>query len=116
MPPRIAPEQLPEQLPLVDAVGLAYPTQLADLTLGVPRVLEYLVVHRTHLLGVDRSRLDSLIVRSEARKFGQEVDLGALYRQVSGVNAVRLRRLLAALDRETAAASPDDVSPALYAL
>ncbi|MCI0461908.1 MAG: ATP-binding protein [Gemmataceae bacterium] len=77
-----------------------------DPTLPVPAVLADLALCRLRLLGVERGRLRYLVARAEGRKFGAELDLGALHRHVSGVNAVRLRRLLSTLDREDLPADP----------
>jgi cell division protease FtsH len=71
-----------------------------DPSLPLPRILEELAACRIRILGVERSRLGRLVTRAEGRKFGADVDVGALHRQVSGANAVRLRRLLSTLDRE----------------
>ncbi len=43
MPPRIALDQLAEEISLVDAVGLAYPAPLADIASALMRGLPYLV-------------------------------------------------------------------------
>jgi cell division protease FtsH len=64
----------------------------------LPRVIENLFPHRVSLLGVARPRLQHLITRRESRRFGKEFNPWALYKHVSGVNAVRLRRLLSSLD------------------
>src|SRR5437868_12816312 len=71
-----------------------------DPSFPLPRVIENLFPHRVSLLGVGRTRLRRLITRGESRKFGREFNPWALYKYVSGINAVRLRRLLAALDGE----------------
>ena len=47
-----------------------------------------------------RDRLRYLVTQREARKLGRGFDPYALYKHVSGVNAVRLRRLLASLTGE----------------
>ena len=47
------------------------------------------------LLGIARDRLPSLVVQREARKFGSErFNPYALYKYVSGLNAIRLRQIL----------------------
>ncbi|MFL5331298.1 MAG: AAA family ATPase [Gemmataceae bacterium] len=71
-----------------------------DPSFPLPRVIENLFPHRTSLLGVPRSRLQYLITQREARKFSRDFNPWALYKHVSGINAVRLRRLLSALDGE----------------
>jgi cell division protease FtsH len=77
-----------------------------DPELPLPRAVEGLALYRLRLLGVERERLARLVTRAEGRKFGAGLDLGALHRQVSGVNAVRLRKLLSTLDREDLPADP----------
>src|SRR6185437_326008 len=58
------------------------------------------------LLGIARHRLRHLITRGESRKFGREFNPWQLYKHVSGVNAVRLRRLLSTLEGEDYPADP----------
>ncbi|MBX2799972.1 MAG: AAA family ATPase [Myxococcales bacterium] len=77
-----------------------------DLTLGVPEVIENLFPRKVHILGVPRQRLGQLVTQSEARKFGQGLRVFELYRYVSGVNAVQLRRALSAVDGEDYPADP----------
>src|SRR5262249_7237966 len=71
-----------------------------DPSFAVPAVIENLFPHRISLLGIARSRLRHLVTQAEARKFGRQFNPWALYKHVSGVNAVRLRKLLATLDGE----------------
>jgi cell division protease FtsH len=71
-----------------------------DPSFPVPRVIENLFPHRVSLLGIARPRLRHLVTQKEARKFGRQFNPWALYKHVSGVNAVRLRRLLATLEGE----------------
>src|SRR5436190_2889512 len=71
-----------------------------DPSFPVPRVIENLFPHRLSLLGLARTRLRQLVTQKESRKFGQEFNPWALYKHVSGVNAVRLRRLLSTLEGE----------------
>ncbi len=80
-----------------------------DPSFHLPRVIENLFPHRVSLLGIPRHRLRYLITRREARKFGREFNPWALYKHVSGVNAVRLRKLLSTLDGEDYPASPANV-------
>jgi cell division protease FtsH len=58
------------------------------------------------LLGIGRTRLRHLITRRESRKFGREFNPWALYKYVSGINAVRLRKLLSTLEGEDFPADP----------
>ncbi len=71
-----------------------------DPSFPLPRVIESLFPHRTSLLGIARPRLRHLVTQAEARKFGREFNPWGLYKYVSGVNAVRLRKLLATLEGE----------------
>jgi cell division protease FtsH len=80
-----------------------------DPSFPVPQVIENLFPHRLSLLGTRRDRLRHLITRREARKFGREFNPWALYKHVSGVNAVRLRKLLSTLEGEDYPKSPAGV-------
>jgi cell division protease FtsH len=71
-----------------------------DPSFPVPQVIENLFPHRVSLLGIRRDRLRYLITRKEARKFGREFNPWALYKHVSGMNAVRLRKVLSTLEGE----------------
>src|SRR5947209_7374111 len=71
-----------------------------DPSFPLPRVIENLFPHRISLLGIHRERLRHLVTRRESRKFGREFNPWALYKHVSGMNAVRLRKLLATLEGE----------------
>lgn len=71
-----------------------------DPSFALPKVIENLFPHRTSLLGVARPRLRYLVTQREARKFGRQFNPWALYKHVSGVNPVRLRRLLSTLEGE----------------
>jgi cell division protease FtsH len=84
-----------------------------DPSFPVPRVIENLFSHHESLLGVARDRLPHLVTQKESRKLGRELDPYRLYTYVSGVNAVRLRRLLSALSGED---YPHDPQVALAAL
>jgi cell division protease FtsH len=77
-----------------------------DPSFPVPKVIENLFAHRISLLGVSRNRLQHLITQPEARKFGRAFTPWQLYKYVSGVNAAKLRRLLATLDGEDYPADP----------
>jgi cell division protease FtsH len=71
-----------------------------DPSFPLPRVIENLFPHRLSLLGISRGRLRHLVTRKEARKFGREFNPWVLYKHVSGINAVRLRKLLSTLEGE----------------
>jgi cell division protease FtsH len=77
-----------------------------DPSFPIPRVIENLFPHRVSLLGIARPRLRHLVTQKEARKFGRQFNPWALYKHVSGVNAVRLRKLLATLEGEDYPADP----------
>ena len=76
-----------------------------DPAFPLPDPIASLFPHHESILGVPRDRLAHLVTRREARKLGKQLDPIALYRHVSGVNAVRLRRLLGSLEGED---YPDD--------
>ncbi|MCC7419760.1 MAG: AAA family ATPase [Planctomycetaceae bacterium] len=77
-----------------------------DPSFALPKVIENLFPRRYPLLGVPRPRLQHLVTQREARKFGREFNPWGLYKFVSGMNAVRLRKLLATLEGEDFPASP----------
>src|SRR6478609_4093023 len=77
-----------------------------DPSFPLPRVIENLFPHRASLLGIPRDRLKQLVTQKEARKFGRTFNPWALYKHVSGVNPVRLRRLLSTLEGEDYPAEP----------
>lgn len=77
-----------------------------DPSFPLPSVIENLFPHRVSLLGIGRTRLRQLITQREARKFGREFNPWQLYKHVSGVNAVRLRRLLSTLEGEDYPSDP----------
>ncbi len=68
-----------------------------DPSFPVPKVIHDLFAHHESILGVARDRLAHLVTQKEARKLGRGLDPYQLYKWVSGVNAIRLRRLLGAL-------------------
>jgi len=77
-----------------------------DPSFPLPKVIENLFPHRTSILGTSRNRLRYLVTQREARKFSRHFNPWALYKYVSGVNAVRLRRLLSTLEGEDYPADP----------
>jgi cell division protease FtsH len=77
-----------------------------DPSFPLPKVIENLFPHRLSILGVSRNRLTKLVTQKEARKFGREFNPWQLYKYVSGVNAVRLRKLLSTLEGEDYPADP----------
>jgi cell division protease FtsH len=77
-----------------------------DPSFPLPKVIESLFPHRSALLGLSRDRLRHLITQRESRKFGRQFNPWGLYKYVSGVNAVRLRKLLSTLEGEDYPADP----------
>ncbi len=77
-----------------------------DPSFPLPKVIENLFPHRVSILGTSRNRLANLVTQREARKFGREFNPWQLYKFVSGVNAVRLRKLLSTLEGEDYPAEP----------
>lgn len=77
-----------------------------DPSFPLPRVIENLFPQRSSFLGIPRIRLRHLVTQKESRKFGRHLNPWSLYKYVSGVNAVRLRKLLATLEGEDYPADP----------
>ena len=77
-----------------------------DPSFPLPKVIENLFTHWVGILGTPRNRLKHLITQKESRKFGKDFSPWQLYKYVSGVNAVRLRRLLSTLEGEDYPADP----------
>ena len=84
-----------------------------DPSFPLPAPIVNLFPHRESIVGIPRDRLAHLITQREARKLGRGFDPYQLYKHVSGVNAVRLRRLLASLTGED---YPADPAPAIAQL
>ncbi len=84
---------------------------MKDPSFPLPKVIENLFPRRESILGVPRSRLPHLITQRENRKLASlpRLNVAQLYKHVSGVNAVRLRRLLSSLTGED---FPKDTAPA----
>lgn len=77
-----------------------------DPSFPLPKVIENLFPAWTSILGISRNRLRHLITQKESRKFGKQFAPWQLYKYVSGVNAVRLRKLLSTLEGEDYPADP----------
>ncbi len=77
-----------------------------DPSFSLPKVIENLFPCWTSILGTSRNRLRHLVTQKESRKFGKSFSPWSLYKYVSGVNAVRLRRLLSTLEGEDYPAEP----------
>src|SRR5262249_29964922 len=72
----------------------------------LPKVIENLFHSWNSILGISRNRLRHLVTQKESRKFGRSFSPWQLYKYVSGVNAVRLRKLLSTLEGEDYPADP----------
>src|SRR3954469_21666666 len=77
-----------------------------DPSFPLPKVIENLFPHWVSILGISRNRLRHLVTQKESRKFGRDFSPWQLYKYVSGVNAVRLRRLLSTLEGEDYPSDP----------
>jgi cell division protease FtsH len=77
-----------------------------DPSFPLPKVIENLFPHRLGILGIARDRLRHLVLQRESRKFGREFNPWQLYKYLSGVNAVRIRKLLGTLEGEDYPADP----------
>jgi cell division protease FtsH len=77
-----------------------------DPSFPLPKVIENLFPCWTSILGISRNRLRHLVTQKESRKFGKQFAPWQLYKYVSGVNAVRLRKLLSTLEGEDYPADP----------
>ncbi|HEY3807119.1 MAG TPA: AAA family ATPase [Kofleriaceae bacterium] len=84
-----------------------------DPSFPLPAPIMNLFPHRESIVGIPRDRLQHLVTQREAKKLGRGFDPYQLYKHVSGVNAVRLRRLLASLTGED---YPSDPAPAIAQL
>ena len=71
-----------------------------DPAFPLPVPITNLFPHRESIMGIPRDRLAYLVTQREARKLGRGFDPYLLYKHVSGMNAVRLRRLLGSLTGE----------------
>jgi cell division protease FtsH len=68
-----------------------------DPSFTIPTAIERLFPHRETIVGIRRERLPELVTQREAEALGGSLDIYALYECVSGMNAVRLRRVLSAV-------------------
>lgn len=75
----------------------------------LPKVIDNLFPTKVSIIGIPRDRLKFLVTQKEAKKFGKEFNPYALYKFVSGVNSVRLRRVLSSIEGED---YPTDAEPA----
>ena len=80
-----------------------------DPSFSLPKVIANLFQHRIGIVGIARERVQHLVTQRESRKLGRGgLDVYKLYKQVSGVHAIRLRQLLGSLEGED---YPEDPSP-----
>ncbi len=77
-----------------------------DPSFPLPDVIENLFPHRHSILGIPRPRLRHLITQRESRKLGKQFNPWNLYKYVSGMNAVRLRKMLSTLTGEDYPSDP----------
>jgi cell division protease FtsH len=85
-----------------------------DPSFHIPDVISDLFPCRIAILGVARERLAHLVTQREAKKLSRETfEPYRLYKYVSGVHAVRLRRLLSAVEGID---HPSDAGPAFAQL
>lgn len=81
-----------------------------DPSYSLPPVVTHLFPWKLSLVGIPRGRMDRLVTRSEMAKFGPKITPLGLYKHVSGLNPVRLRKVLKHLDGPD---HPDDPGPVL---
>lgn len=87
-----------EAIPLLYENPEAVLLGFRDPSFEIPKVIQNVFAVRREIVGVPRRALPSLITQREARSMhATELDPFALYKYVSGLNPVRLRKLLANL-------------------
>ncbi len=87
-----------EAIPLLYENPEAVLLGFRDPSFSLPRVIEGVFAVRREIVGVPRESLTKLITQREAKTLdAEQFDPFALYKYVSGLNPVRLRRLLAAV-------------------
>jgi cell division protease FtsH len=102
-----------------EVIGLMYENPeilwlgFKDPSFPIPKVISNLFPHHESILGIGRDRLRYLITQRESRKFGRDFQPYGLYKYVSGLNAVRLRRILEAQGGEDYPESPEQAYQAL---
>src|SRR5580704_5168907 len=77
-----------------------------DPSFSLPKVIENLFSGWYTIVGIPRTRLRQLVTQKESRKFGRTFSPWQLYKYVSGMNAVRLRKLLSTLEGEDYPSDP----------
>jgi cell division protease FtsH len=87
-----------EAIPLLYENPEAVLLGFRDPSFPLPRVIEGVFAVRREIIGVPREALNKLVTQREAKTFDADnFDPFALYKYVSGLNPIRLRRLLAAV-------------------
>lgn len=87
-----------EAIPLLYENPEAVLLGFRDPSFMLPRVIEGVFAVRREVVGVPREALGKIVTQREARSIDAEAfDPFALYKYVSGLNPVRLRRLMAAI-------------------
>jgi cell division protease FtsH len=87
-----------EAIPLLYENPEAVLLGFRDPSFEIPKVIQSVFALRREIIGIPRSALPALITQREAKTMNAtELDPFALYKYVSGLNPVRLRKLLAGL-------------------
>lgn len=87
-----------EAIPLLYENPEAVLLGFRDPSFPLPRVIEGVFAVKREIVGVPRESLDKIVTQREARALdAAEFDPFGLYKYVSGLNPVRLRRLMAAI-------------------
>jgi cell division protease FtsH len=87
-----------EAIPLLYENPEAVLLGFRDPSFSLPRVIEGVFAVKREIVGVPRESLVKIVTQREARSLdAAEFDPFALYKYVSGLNPVRLRRLMAAI-------------------
>lgn len=72
-----------------------------DFSFSLPKTITNLFTHKISIMGIPRDRVRHLVTKRESRKLGKDgLDAYRLYKNVSGIHAVKLRRILSSLDGE----------------
>lgn len=71
-----------------------------DPSFAIPSVIKNLFPNQESIIGIPRDKLQYLVTQREARKLGRGLNPYKLYKYVSGLNVIRLRRVLSSLNGE----------------
>lgn len=79
-----------------------------DPSFPLPKVIEQLFPRQVAFVGLRRDRIRHIVTQAEARKFSSDLTFQAirLFKYVSGLNAIRLRRVLPTITGEDYPADP----------